>query len=256
MEVDLYFIIVFFIFGTVLGSFYNVVGYRLPKGESLIRPASHCTNCGHFLKPYELVPIFSWLFLGRKCSKCKQKISWFYPVFELSTGLLFALSYILFGLSIKTALSLTLISVLLIIIISDYQTMIIPDEVLIVGVVLSAILLFIMNGGKALLFSLLSGAGSFLLMYGLKTFGDIVFKKESMGGGDIKLMFLVGMVLGFRESIMVIFLSAIIALPVSLIILIKKKDHILPFGPFISVATLVMFLSGFNFESFLKLFGA
>lgn len=252
---DLYFIVVFFILGTVLGSFYNVVGYRLPKGESLISPASHCPNCGHFLKPYELVPIFSWLFLGRRCLKCKQKISCFYPIFELSTGILFALSYILFGISTKFFLSITLVSVLLIIIISDYQTMIIPNEVLIVGIVISAILLFIMNGWKSLLFSFLNGAGAFLLMYGLKILGDFLFKKESMGGGDIKLMFLVGMVLGFRESIMVIFLSAIIALPVSLIILLVKKDHILPFGPFISVATLIMFLSGFNFESFLKLFG-
>lgn len=251
---DLYFIIVFFILGTVLGSFYNVVGYRLPKGESLIRPASHCTNCGHFLKPYELIPIFSWIFLGRKCLKCKQKISWFYPVFELSTGILFALSYVLFGISTKFFLSLILISVLLIIIISDYQTMIIPDEVLIVGIVISSIIIFIMDGGKGLLFSILNGIGSFILMYALKLFGDFAFKKESMGGGDIKLMFLVGMILGFKESIMVIFLSAVIALPVSLVILIKKKDHALPFGPFISVATMIMFLSGFNFEMFLNLF--
>lgn len=251
---ELYFIIVFFILGTVLGSFYNVVGYRLPKGESLIRPASHCTNCGHFLKPYELIPIFSWIFLGRKCLKCKQKISWFYPVFELSTGILFALSYVLFGISTKFFLSLILISVLLIIIISDYQTMIIPDEVLIVGIAISSIIIFIMDGGKGLLFSILNGIGSFILMYALKLFGDFVFKKESMGGGDIKLMFLVGMILGFKESIMVIFLSAVIALPISLVILIKKKEHALPFGPFISVATMIMFLSGFNFEMFLNLF--
>lgn len=252
---DLYFIIVFFILGTVLGSFYNVVGYRLPKGESLIRPSSHCTNCGHFLKPYELVPIFSWIFLGRKCSKCKQKISWFYPVFEFTTGALFALSYVLFGLSVKFILSLVLISVLLIIIISDYQTMIIPDEVLILGVILSMIIIFIMDGGKGLLFSILNGIISFALMYGLKLLGDFLFKKESMGGGDIKLMFLIGMILGFKESIMVIFLSAVIALPVSLIILVREKDHALPFGPFISVASMIMFLSEFNFEMFLKLFG-
>lgn len=252
---DLYFIIVFFILGTVLGSFYNVVGYRLPKGESLIRPSSHCTNCGHFLKPYELVPIFSWIFLGRKCLKCKQKISWFYPVFEFTTGALFALSYVLFGLSVKFILSLVLISVLLIIIISDYQTMIIPDEVLILGVILSMIIIFIMDGGKGLLFSILNGIISFALMYGLKLLGDFLFKKESMGGGDIKLMFLIGMILGFKESIMVIFLSAVIALPVSLIILVREKDHALPFGPFISVASMIMFLSEFNFEMFLKLFG-
>lgn len=117
------------------------------------------------------------------------------------------------------------------------------------------IIIFIMDGGKGLLFSILNGIISFALMYGLKLLGDFLFKKESMGGGDIKLMFLIGMILGFKESIMVIFLSAVIALPVSLIILVREKDHALPFGPFISVASMIMFLSEFNFEMFLKLFG-
>ena len=79
---DIYYCIVLFIFGITLGSFYNVVGYRIPKGESIIYPSSHCTNCNHKLKWYELIPVFSFLFLRGKCSKCHQKISWFYTIFE------------------------------------------------------------------------------------------------------------------------------------------------------------------------------
>ena len=128
---DIYYTIVSFIFGITLGSFYNVVGYRLPREQSLIHPSSHCTSCNHKLGLWDLVPVFSFLFLGRKCRYCKQKISWFYPFFEFMTGLLFAISYIIFGATIEFFISITFISMLLIIIISDYQTMIIPDELLI-----------------------------------------------------------------------------------------------------------------------------
>ena len=85
---DILFIILFFILGTIFGSFYNVVGYRVPKGESLLYPPSHCTKCNNKLGPLELIPIFSFLFLGGKCKKCKTKISWFYPLFELFSGIL------------------------------------------------------------------------------------------------------------------------------------------------------------------------
>lgn len=252
---EIYYTIVLFIFGTVLGSFYNVVGYRLPKHESIVKPSSHCPNCGHILKPYELIPIFSFLFLGKKCSKCKQKISWFYAFFEFLTGILFALSYIIFGYSMELILALTLISVLIIVIISDYQTLIIPDEVIIFGFVLISIELIIMHGFNFLLKSYLSGIIAFTFMYLLKLFGDFVFKKESMGGGDIKLMFLIGLVLGWKEAFMSVFLSSFIALPISLIILVMKKDHIMPFGPFLSVATIILFLTKIDFNTIINLFG-
>ena len=123
----IYYAVVTFIFGAVLGSFYNVVGYRIPKGESLISPSSHCTKCNHKLGASELVTIFSWIFIQGKCKNCGQKISAFYPIFEFSSGLLFMISYLIFGFSIEFFISITFISMLLIIIISDYQTYIIPD---------------------------------------------------------------------------------------------------------------------------------
>lgn len=250
---EVYYAIVLFVLGTVLGSFYNVVGYRLPKGESIVSPPSHCPNCNHRLTPLELIPIFSFLFLGRKCRKCKQKISWFYMIFELITGTLFMVSYFIFGLSIELVLALTLISVLLIIIISDYQTLIIPDEVLIFGLITMSIEIVIMQGIKGLLFSYLSGFIAFLLMLLLKLFGDKVFKKESMGGGDIKLMFLIGMVLNWEGALISLFLASFIALPISLIILAIKKDHVIPFGPFLSVATIILFLTRFDINNLMNI---
>ncbi|MBD9085609.1 prepilin peptidase [bacterium] len=246
---EIYYMIVTFIFGAVLGSFYNVVGYRIPKGESLITPSSHCTKCNHKLGASELVPIFSWIFLGGKCKNCKEKISCFYPVFELSSGILFALSYHLFGFSIQFLISITFISMLLIIIISDYQTMIIPDEVLISSSIILLIEFMIKDGGTSILGHLLDGFVSFLLLFLLKKIGDFLFKKESMGGGDLKLMAVIGMVLGWKVALICIFLASFIGLPISLIILFKNKTDIIPFGPFLSVSAIILFLLQLDFQT-------
>ena len=111
---ELYYSIIMFVFGTIFGSFYNVVGDRLPNNESIIKPGSHCPKCGHFLKPLELIPILSYLFQGGKCKNCGKKIPIFYPMFELITGLLFLLTYIIFGISIDTVIGLIFVSLILI----------------------------------------------------------------------------------------------------------------------------------------------
>ena len=248
----IYYSIVIFIFGICLGSFYNVVGYRLPKEESLLYPPSHCTKCNHKLGPSELVPIFSYLFLGGKCKNCKDKISLFYPIFELTTGLLFVISYWIFGFSINFAIAITFISVLLITIISDYQTMIIPDEVLLVGSIAILIEIFIKSGIKEVGISIGNGMIAFTVMYLIKKLGDFMFKKESMGGGDIKLMFLFGITIGAYMSVMAIFLASFIALPISLILLKKKNEHIIPFGPFLSIAAMIIFLFQINYNTIIN----
>lgn len=119
-----------FIVGIVFGSFFNVVGLRLPKNESLISPRSHCVNCNHILDWYELIPVFSYLFLKGKCRKCKQKISIQYPLIEIITGILYCLSFSIFGFTIETILSIVLVSMVVITIISDCKYMVILDEVL------------------------------------------------------------------------------------------------------------------------------
>ena len=120
----------FFIIGMFLGSFYNVVASRLPKGESIIYPSSHCPNCNHKLGILELIPLFSYLIQGGKCSKCKQKISIFYPISEVMCGLLFVFCYLSFGFSYELIIALTFVSMLIIVILSDYYYMIIEDSVL------------------------------------------------------------------------------------------------------------------------------
>ena len=215
--------IMVFIVGMIFGSFYNVVGYRLPNEMSIAFPSSHCPNCNHKLKFYELIPVFSYVFLLGKCKSCKKRISFLYPFFEIITGLLFLLSYIVFGINIKFFISITFISILIIISISDIRYYIIPDEVLIVGSLLIIIELIInslisdINLISGVLIPILNGLGAFAILYLFKVFGDVVFQKESLGGGDIKLMFLIGLVLGFDMSIVTIFIASFIALPLSFI---------------------------------------
>lgn len=248
---EVYYCIVMFILGSVLGSFYNVVGYRIPKGESIVFPSSHCTNCGHKLKAYELIPIFSFLCLGGKCSKCKNKISWFYTIFEMLTGILFVLSYIIFKNNIiDLVIALTFISMIIIIFISDYHYLIIPDSVLIFFASLLLIEIVIKNGISNIYIPLLNGGFSFLSMYLIKLLGDFLFKRESMGGGDIKLLFVIGMVLGFPEALTSIFVGSLIGLPIAFIVLIRKKDHIIPFGPMLGMGSIIILLTQFNVINF------
>ena len=248
-----YYTICFFIFGIVMGSFYNVVGYRLPKGESLLYPSSHCTNCNHKLSPLELIPIFSFLFLGGKCKNCKQKISWFYPIFEFVSGCLFAISFLVFGFSYEVVIAITFISLILIIFISDYNYMIISDEVLIFFSILLIIEIGFMYGLNVLLIRILSAIIAFTIMLLLKLLGDFLFKKESMGGGDIKLLAVFGLVLGWETALISIFVASFIGLPISIIIYFKNKNHELPFGPYLGMASILLLLTKFDLNYFLNL---
>ena len=246
-------VLLFFVIGIIFGSFYNVVGYRIPKGESLLYPPSHCTKCNHRLTPLELIPVFSFIFLGGKCKSCKEKISWFYPIFEFSSGVLFALSFVVYGLSLECLLSIVFISMLLVIIISDYQTMTIPDGVLIFFSLIIIIIKYFQVGVEGIGISLLNSLVSFIFMFLLKLFGDFLFKRESMGGGDIKLMAVFGLVLGFPMSIISIFIAAIVGLPISLILLKNNSSHEIPFGPFLSVAAILIILLKLDFNSIINL---
>lgn len=232
----------FFMLGAILGSFYYVVAYRIPKGESIISPPSHCPNCNHRLGPLELVPIFSWLLQLGKCKNCKCNISIFYPLFEIVCGLLFAFSYLSFGFSLDLIVVLTFVSMIMIIILSDIYYMIISDGVLIFFSISLFIEMFIIYGYKYALMHLLYGIISFFIMYSLKLLGDFIFKKESMGGGDIKLLFVFGLMFGWQMSIVSIFLSAIIGLPISLIVMRKNSEHVIPFGPYLGIASLIIVL--------------
>ena len=232
-----------FLLGTILGSFYNVVGYRLPKGESIISPPSHCTKCGHRLEPLELIPILSYIIQGGKCRCCKEKISLFYPIFEAFCGLLFVLSYLSFGLSFELIIALTFISMLIIVMVSDYHYMIISDGVLIVFCIMLLIEKFFIYGINDVFTSLINGVISFIIMFLIKKLGDFLFKQESMGGGDIKLLGIFGIVLGVPNALVSIVLASFIGLPISLIMVNFNKSHVVPFGPFLSVGAMIVLLT-------------
>lgn len=249
---EIYYAIVLFVFGTIFGSFYNVVGDRVADGKSIIYPPSHCPKCKHRLTPLELVPIFSYLFQGGKCKNCKCKIPLFHPLYEIFVGLLFMFSYISFGFTGDLVIALTFVSMLAIIIVSDYYYMIIPDEILIFFGVTLALEVLLINGIDAFGISLLSGIISFGVMFLIKLFGDFIFKTESMGGGDIKLLFFLGFILGWPQALLSIFLGSIIGLPISLIVLKIKNTNIIPFGPFLALGAIIILLTQFNIEILLN----
>lgn len=232
----------FFMMGAILGSFYYVVAYRIPKGESIVSPPSHCPNCNHRLGPLELVPIFSYIFQLGRCKSCKCKISIFYPLFEIFCGLLFGFAYLSYGFSIDLVIVLTFISMIVIIILSDIYYMIISDGVLLFFASALFVEMIFIYDIKFALMHLLYGLISFLIMYSLKLLGDFLFKKESMGGGDIKLLFVFGLMFGWQMALVSIFLAAIIGLPISLLMLKKKEDHVLPFGPYLGLSAILIVL--------------
>lgn len=242
-----------FMLGAIFGSFFYVVAYRIPKGESIVSPPSHCPNCNHRLTPLELIPIFSFLLQGGKCKSCKQKISIFYPLFEIVCGLLFGFAFLSYRFNLDLIIVLTFISMIMIIMLSDYYYMIIPDEVLIFFVIALCIEMFFIHGFSYLMMHLLYGVIAFVIMFSLKLFGDFLFKKESMGGGDIKLLFLFGLMFDWKMSIISIFLAAIIGLPISLILIKKSDDHVLPFGPYLGIASLIIILFQINFDMVLNM---
>ncbi len=260
MNLEVFNGIMIFIIGLVLGSFYNVVGYRLPNNMSIIFPASHCPNCNHKLKFYELIPVISYVFLKGKCKNCKKRISIFYPFFELLTASLFLLSYLKFGLSLKFIISITFISILIIISISDVKYYIIPDEVLIIGSILILVELAIdsiinnINLFNGIVIPILNGLGAFCVLYIFKVLADALFKKESLGGGDIKLLFFIGLLIGFDMSIVTIFIASFIALPLSIISLVKNDNNILPFGPYLSLAAIIIIFSDLNLNMIMDFF--
>ena len=231
-----------FILGAVFGSFYTVIGMRRPLNQSIVRPASHCEYCQHKLKWYELIPIISFIIQKGKCRKCEEKLSLMYPLIETLSGILFALSFKIYGFSYNTLIMLCISSLLIIIFVSDFKYYIILDGPLVIFELLILIIKYL-NGG---LKEVLLGLGFGLLMMGvmilIKLFGDKVFKRESLGGGDIKLAMIMGTVLGFKLGLVALILSSFIALPYACYVLLKNKGDEMPLGPFLITALLIVFI--------------
>lgn len=247
-------IIFLFILGSIFGSFFFVIGTRLPKNESIITPGSHCDSCKHELKWYDLIPIISYLINKGKCRYCKTKLSILYPLAEIATGMLFVIAFLLFGISYEFFSGLLVFSLLIIIFITDFKYYIILDSPL----VLTSLGIFILKwyyfGSRAALLSLLAGLIMFIIMFIIKKIGDFVFKKESLGGGDVKLSFTLGVILGLRLSLVSFILSSFLALPYAMgsVYLTEKKE--VPFGPFIISAATLVFIFMDKFTNLLDFF--
>lgn len=249
------YLIIFFILGTILGSFYNVVGYRLPKGQSLVNPKhSYCSSCGKTLKWYELIPVLSYIIQGGRCRNCKEKISIIHPFIELITGVLFAVCYYSFGFSYQLVIALALVSLFSIVIVCDLTYMIIPDSVTLTISIIIIIANFFGLGLKGGLIQIGSGLICFFSMYLVMLLGNFVFKKESLGGADVKLMFVSGLVLHPILGLIVIFIASAIALPASILVLVSDNEHMIPFGPFLVAAIILFFLLKIDISIFASLF--
>ena len=242
-----------FIIGAIFGSFYGVVGTRLPEERSIVKPGSHCEKCGHVLKWYENIPILSYILLGGLCKKCKEPIGSIYFLMELLSGALFALCYKVFGICPNFFLAVIVSSLVIIIFVSDSKYMIINDSPLVV----SAILIFLIKwydvGIVNALMSLVSGLVIFGVAYLLRLFGYLAFKQEALGGGDIKLSFVAGMLVGIKLGIIYIVLASFLAFPYALYITFKNKDNMLPFGPFLVSSLLIVFLNMNTINQVLKI---
>ena len=247
------FYVLFFILGSVMGSFFHVVATRMSNDESIIAPSSHCHTCDHKLKWYELIPIVSYIIQGGKCRKCGSYLPLSYLVIEIVTGILYAVCYHEYGLSPELIISVIFISILIIVIVSDIEYMIILDEVLVFGSVITIIFYLILYGLDVTVYHVLDAALAFVAMYALKLLGDFIFKKESLGGGDIKLMFFFGLVIGLPLSVITIFVATFIAFPIALFVLFSRRDNMIPFGPFLSMAAILILISGINTDDIVNI---
>lgn len=233
---EILYLIIFFIFGALLASFYTVVGLRMPREENFVTNHSYCDLCKHELKLYDMIPILSYITLLGKCRYCHKKIDPLSTYMELFTGILFALAFSIFGFSWELAIALGIVSMLIIISVSDTNYLIIPDEILIFFSAYFIIFQVLDIGLRGTAIQILSGIFLFTLMYSIMFIGNKVLKKESMGGGDIKMMFVFGLVLDPLLGVLTIFLGSLFALPISLILLRKKHENLIPFGPFLLIA--------------------
>lgn len=245
-------ILVFYLYGTVFGSFYNVVGLRVPEEKSIVIPRSACSNCGHQLTALELVPVLSYAFQRGKCRVCKTRISPIYPTIEFLTGVLFATAPLVVGWNSELIVALTLISLFIIILVSDVAYMIIPDKVLLVfaGIFLLERIFIPLTPWWD---SLLGAAIGFSLLLGIA-----LISKGGMGGGDIKLFALIGFVVGVKTLLLSFFLSTLLGAVIGLIgmaIGLVKKSKPIPFGPFIAAGTMIAYYFGdFLIRTYLNLF--
>lgn len=237
---------VVFIFGLCVGSFLNVCIYRIPVGNSIVFPGSACPNCHSAIRFYDNIPLFSYLLLGGKCRRCKTPISLRYPLIELITGAVSLGLYLKSGLSIETSVYFIFICVLIVIAFIDVDHRIIPDRITLPGIFVffsAAFAIPSISWMDSLLGVAIGGGSLFLVavVYHLLT------RKEGMGGGDIKLLAMIGTLVGWKGVFFTIFVSSAVGTLAGLIIMAATRQNLklaVPFGPFLSIGAVTYIFYG------------
>ncbi|MHC0037475.1 prepilin peptidase [Pseudoneobacillus sp. C159] len=230
-----------FYYGIIFGSFFNVVGLRVPMNQSIVKPRSACPKCQHTLGPLELIPVVSYVIQRGKCRRCKVGISPLYPIIELLTGILFMSAPIIMGWSSELFIAWTLISLLVIISVSDIAYTLIPDKILLFFTALFIIERFFLPLDPWW-DSLLGAVIGFSLLLLIS-----IVSKGGMGGGDIKLYAVIGLALGTKMMLLSFFIATFLGaifgmIGIALRLLERKKP--IPFGPFIAAGTLIAYFYG------------
>ncbi len=236
--------IIVFLYGIVIGSFLNVLIYRLPKKENIAVVRSHCMSCGYQLEWYDLVPVFSWLALGGKCRVCREKISVQYPLIEALNGVLYLVVFHQFGVSVESLLYCLLFSALLALSVIDFRTYEIP-----VGFnyfILTLGLIRVVTDWKnwaTYVIGFLAVSACLYLLY-------IVSGGRAIGGGDVKLMATCGLLIGWKLIILAFLLGCILGSVIHIIRMrVTNEDHVLAMGPYLSMGVALAVLYG---EAFLR----
>lgn len=239
-----------FILGLCIGSFLNVCAYRIPKAKSIVRPRSFCPDCGKSIRWYDNIPLVSYAMLLGRCRNCGKKIPLRYPLGELLTALVGVLLYWYFGPTGAFAAYCTLACALIVITLIDLETWEIPDVISIPGIFAGMILMtvFRLNGasgaGWAFLDSVAGMLAGGLMMFLLSVIGEWAFQKEAVGGGDVKLMAMIGAFLGWKLTILAFFAAPLIGSGVALFMKIKYKTEAVPYAPYLALGALVSLLWG------------
>ncbi len=243
-----------FALGLCFGSFLNVCIWRIPKEKSVAWPPSACPKCGTRIKGYDNIPVLSWLLLRGKCRSCKAPISVGYPLIELLTGLFFLTIWLIYGVSPKTPIYMLAVFGLLLGTFIDLEEMWLPDRVTIGGMILFPLLSMAapelhgtvgwFAGLKASLIGLAAGFG---LFWAIRALGTAALKKEAMGCGDLKLMGMLGALLGWQAVIYITFFSALAGAVIGTGLIVMKKKELssqIPYGPYIALAAFSWMLGG------------
>jgi leader peptidase (prepilin peptidase)/N-methyltransferase len=239
---DPFFAVAAAVAGMCVGSFLNVCILRLPKEQSLLSPPSTCPQCGQRIAWYDNIPLVSWIALRGKCHRCGAAISAQYPLIEALVGLLWLAAYVNYGVSVQALAGALFCTILLGIGITDARHYLIPDEFTWGGLGLG-LALSLVGGWQGFLQAVIGAAVGFGLLYTVGVAGRWLFKEEAMGGGDVKMMAMVGSFVGWKGVLLTIFAGALLGTLIFVPLSLRKK-RLVPFGVFLAVGAAVAFVWG------------